>query len=434
MRFIHLLLTLASLYQAANAIAGINPLSRHNNLKVFSKKDITWDYNSDIMRGVNLGGWFVLEPYITPSLFEPFVGPNGDESNVPPDEYHLTQVLGKDLALQRLSQHWNSWYTEKDFKQMSSVGLNMVRIPIGYWAFDLREGDPFVQGQVPYMDRAIEWCRKYNLKVWIDLHGAPGSQNGFDNSGLRDAYGFQDGDNTDFTIKVLSDVFYKYADESYNDVVIGIELLNEPLGPVLDMQRLKDFFSTCYNNLRKNGSNTPVIIHDAFQPPGYWNDFLTLDQDCYNVILDHHHYQVFSVGELQRDINTHVSVACGWGFDAKKEYHWNICGEWSAALTDCAKWLNGVHRGARFEGKYDNAPYMGSCAPIQDIRTWPDQYKRDVRRYIEAQLDAFEHTGGWIFWNWKTENAPEWDFQRLNSYGLFPQPLTSRQYPNQCPF
>jgi len=29
-------------------------------------------------------------------------------------------------------------------------------------------------------------CRKYDIKVIIDLHAAPGSQNGYDHSGVRD--------------------------------------------------------------------------------------------------------------------------------------------------------------------------------------------------------------------------------------------------------
>ena len=30
----------------------------------------TFQWGQDKVRGVNLGGWFVLEPWITPSLFE----------------------------------------------------------------------------------------------------------------------------------------------------------------------------------------------------------------------------------------------------------------------------------------------------------------------------------------------------------------------------
>ena len=56
--------------------------------------------------------------------------------------------------------------------------LNHVRIPIGYWAYEVVPGEPFIQGQHDYLLKAIGWAAKYNLKVIIDLHGAPGSQNG----------------------------------------------------------------------------------------------------------------------------------------------------------------------------------------------------------------------------------------------------------------
>jgi glucan 1,3-beta-glucosidase len=62
---------------------------------------------------------------------------------------------------------------------MSISRLNHVRIPIGYWAYyDVRPGEPFIQGQRDYLLKAISWAQTYNIKVIVDLHGAPGSQNG----------------------------------------------------------------------------------------------------------------------------------------------------------------------------------------------------------------------------------------------------------------
>ena len=58
--------------------------------------------------------------------------------------------------------------------------LNHVRIPIGYWAYDVGPGEPYIQGQQAYLLKAIGWAKTYNLKVIIDLHGAPGSQNGYE--------------------------------------------------------------------------------------------------------------------------------------------------------------------------------------------------------------------------------------------------------------
>jgi hypothetical protein len=36
----------------------------------FNKRDLKFNYGGEKVRGVNLGGWFVLEPWITPSIFE----------------------------------------------------------------------------------------------------------------------------------------------------------------------------------------------------------------------------------------------------------------------------------------------------------------------------------------------------------------------------
>lgn len=399
------------------------------------RKGLQWDYQNDKIRGVNLGGWFVLEPYITPSLFDSW-SQGLDDSNTPVDEYHFCQVLGKDVAQLRLDQHWLSWFTEKDFEQIQSLGLNTVRIPIGYWAFQLLDNDPYVQGQIQYFDQALEWCRQYGLKAWVDLHGAPGSQNGFDNSGLRDSYEFQNGNNVQVTLEVLKTIGAKYGGSDYEDVVIGIELLNEPLGPILNMDELIQFYQDGYNEIRTGNSEdsyNAIIIHDAFQQtPHYWDNTMQVSGGYWNVVVDHHHYQVFDPKELQYSIDEHVSVVCDWGTQHKDESHWNVVGEFSAALTDCARWVNGVGHGARYSGDFDNSPFIDSCDSYLNIDTWSDTYKTNVIKYVEAQFDAWELVGGWIFWCWKTESAPEWDFQRLNAAGIIPQPLTARQYPNQC--
>lgn len=105
-------------------------------------------------------------------------------------------------------------------------------------------------------------------------------------------------------------------------------------------------------------------------------------------------------------------------------------------LRSCAKWLNGLGKGARYDGSLPGYGYHGSCngktaGTVSDLSN-SDKY--NLRQFIEAQLDAYEKRTGWIFWTWKTESAPEWDMQDLLANGLFPQPLTARQYPNQCGF
>lgn len=115
---------------------------------------------------MNLGGWFVLEPWITPSLFQPWA-----TSQQVKDEYTFSQVLGHDEALRRLDAHWKSWITRDDFFQIARAGLNHVRIPIGYWAVKPLPGEPYVQGQLRYLDQAIGWARDAGVRIMIDLHG-----------------------------------------------------------------------------------------------------------------------------------------------------------------------------------------------------------------------------------------------------------------------
>lgn len=73
---------------------------------------------------------------------------------------------------------------------MAQSGITHLRIPIGHWVFDVSENEPFPEPpkndehrQRFYLRRLIQWAESLNLKVLLDLHAAPGSQNGFDNSG-----------------------------------------------------------------------------------------------------------------------------------------------------------------------------------------------------------------------------------------------------------
>lgn len=124
----------------------------------------SFDYGSQKVRGVNLGGWLVLEPWITPSIFDAA----GDAAV---DEWSLCETLGQDKCRGVLSGHWNSFITADDFSQIAGTGMNHVRIPVGYWAVKHLDGDQYINGQLEYLDRAIGWARNAGLKVIIDLHG-----------------------------------------------------------------------------------------------------------------------------------------------------------------------------------------------------------------------------------------------------------------------
>ncbi|KAL2822551.1 glycoside hydrolase superfamily [Aspergillus granulosus] len=378
-----------------------------------------------LVRGVNLGGWFVLEPWITPSLFD-------EAGDGAVDEYTLTEILGKDEATARLSEHWGSFITEGDFAQIAEAGLTHVRIPVGYWAAAPIDGEPYVDGQLEYLDQAVSWAAANNLQVMIDLHGAPGSQNGFDNSGRKGPIQWQTGDTVAQTIRAFAVLAERYLRD--NGAVTAIEALNEPHVPAgVNLDGLKQYYRDALAEVQKNNPGATLVIHDGFLQTESWNGFMTGE----GVAMDTHHYEIFDNSQVAMSIDEHVNTACQFGSQHLAAVDKPvIVGEWTGALTDCTKYLNGKGVGARYDGSIGYATPIGACASKSQgsvTGLGPDEIA-NTRRFIEAQLDAFELRNGWMFWTWRTEGAPGWDMQDLLANDVFPQPLTAREYPNQCGF
>ncbi|KAF2203603.1 glycoside hydrolase [Delitschia confertaspora ATCC 74209] len=400
------------------------------------QRGVSFDWGTAKVRGVSLGGWLLLEPFITPSFFLQ----NSDSDEIH-DEWTLCAKLGKPACYSLLKPHWETFVSESDFWKIKNAGLNVVRIPIGYWSLWDDAGAPYTTGALPYLDRAISWARKTGLKVIIDLHSAPRSQNGFDHSGHRmNGPEWGQHDSIGKTHYVLWLLESQYAVPSLNDVVIGIELLNEPFMELLDEETVKQFYRDGYYNLRLINEDMPVILQDGFWNPEWLNSFLTpSDNGAKNVIVDHHEYQIFGSGSgaMEMSVDQHVNQVCA---AAQSYVHssdkWLIVGEWSAAMTDCAPHLNGFRSGNRYEGTYWKSWRVGSCqGKTGSVKEWNGQWKNDVRRYIETQLDVFERdTQGWVFWNFKTENkgAGEWDLFQLLDEGVFPNPVWDRKFGKAC--
>ncbi|POM63304.1 Glucan 1,3-beta-glucosidase, partial [Phytophthora palmivora] len=142
------------------------------------------------VRGANLGGWLVLEPWITPTLFYQFLSTQerfGDKApeKTAMDMYTFCTALGKEEANRQLRIHWATWVTEADLKEMAEAGVNSLRVPVGDWMFNPYE--PYIgctDGAVNELDRVANLALKYNIDLLLDIHGLIGSQNGFDNSGM----------------------------------------------------------------------------------------------------------------------------------------------------------------------------------------------------------------------------------------------------------
>ena len=195
-----------------------------------------------------MGGWLVLEKWMTPSLF---VGTKAV------DEYTFMQTSG---AAKKIEAHRKSFITEADFKWLSKNGLNAVRIPVGYWLFD---GDEPYTPTIKYLDWAVRMAEKYDLKVLIDLHGHKGSQNGKDHSGkIGKSQWHTSLKNRQHSIDTLEKIARRYSD---TPAVWGIQMINEPKFGLLQL-KLRWFYKRAYDRLRAAARDQRRSVGPGWKP------------------------------------------------------------------------------------------------------------------------------------------------------------------------
>ncbi len=336
--------------------------------------------NQGKLRGINLGGWLVLEKWITPSIFE---GYKAD------DEYSLLNKIPK----KTIREHYKNFIKEEDFSFLAKNDINALRIPVGYWIF----GDfPPYEKNIQYLDFAFDMAEKYGLKVLIDIHGAPGSQNGYDHSGKTGEIEWdKDPKNIDLTVYIIEKIAKRYCGRK---ALFGIEVLNEPHISI-DIDLLKSFYEDAYLTIRKVcGDEVAVVISDSFRPLEFKN-FMIYPRFT-NVILDSHFYQCFSDDFKKMKLGEFLKRGKReWGSTIKKsqKYLPMISGEWSLALN-CKD----------FNEKLSESSYCER------------NVSKNYNNFKKMQCKVFHKSAGSFFWTYKTEDPADWvwNFRKLVENGF----------------
>ena len=366
------------------------------------------------LRGVNLGGWLVLEKWITPSLFE------GLQAT---DETSYCVELGAAEATRRLHHHWNTFITRADFAWLARAGINAVRLPVGHWLFGqdypyhrrYREVRyPFVAGGLTIVDQVFEWAAEFGLRVVLDLHAAPGCQNGFDNGGMLGICEWHTSEEyISHSLEFLERLARRYAD---HPALHGIEVLNEPRWDV-PTELLQRYTADAYHRIRRHcpPERVTVVFHDGFRSFREYAGFLQ-EPEFSNVAIDIHRYQCFVREDIDLDIFGHIrKAAMEWRAEADeiiRESGYRIyCGEWSLGmnLKVVSLWAEG--------------PFNHALESMDEF-----QMSAAYRGYASAQLLTFEKYAGWFFWTYRTETTPEWCYRDCVEQGFFPDPGRPEQF------
>jgi len=291
------------------------------------------------------------------------------------DEYSFCLELGH-AKEERLAAHRLHFIAKDDFRWIAQR-LDAVRIPVPHWLFGSTE--PYV-ACAEYLDKAMEWAEELKLKVILDIHTAPGSQNGRFHSGRAGAAGWHKSSaNIGQSLDFLSALCRRYGKSKS---LYGIELLNEPRGWINPLV-LRKYYTDAYDIVRHNcGQSTACIISDYFAP-WRWGKFMSSPYFT-NIIRDTHLYQTHRPSDIKSDMRQHIIKAEGWMLEIRKMQRTKpvIVGEWSLALAP------------------ETFAAMDQTEKIKAISS-----------YGQAQMNSFAETNGWFYWTYKTEEQGLWNFR-----------------------
>ncbi len=313
------------------------------------------------LKGINLGGWLVLERWITPTLFQ---------GTTAMTERGLTAEKG---GKTRIRKHHKTFITEKDIAWLADNDFELLRVPIGYWILG---EDPEFVGSIERLDWLMDMAHRYGMKVLIDLHGAPGAQNDKQHNGgiLSKGEWLNDRHNQTKTIELLETLAKRY----YNDEALwGIEMLNEPSTGKAGL-RLARFYRRAYKSLTKVARpNMHIVFSDGLNPLLMANTVGWFAHPDFPVVMDTHIYYVFGKRNKQRSLKQHMRIAkySRWLVKALSVFQPVMIGEWSAVL-----------------------PYGVSIERTAEFAT--------------TQVNAYDGAIAQCYWTYKTEGSGRWDYRK----------------------
>lgn len=341
-----------------------------------------------LLRGVNLGGWLLLERWMNTKVFADF-----SESEAP-DEVSLCERLEArtpGAAAARITEWRQKWITKLDFQMIKEMGFNSVRIPFGWWCVDGIESLGLSRGALvgpamSLLDQAVAWASETGLKVILDLHSAPGFQSGHQATGKSDAAWKWQNWNIPATVAILGLVAKRYSGSS---AVAAFCVINEPSNQV-PASVLCGFYRDAAAAIRGAGmlAGKVTLLFPAYQRSLQELKDQNFPGGLQDAVLDIHLYQCFDQPWSWLGAEEHLARAsdgkCHWpglpecqdlGVEAAIT-EWSLrLPDWDEAFPFRAEWL------AYSQAEKDHV----------------------IAEFARRQVAQFKKASIWTFWCWKVD-------------------------------
>lgn len=336
--------------------------------------------------GVNAGQILLQESWMSPFAIEPkknedgsYVKDDGDNIQYPDfaeEDFRFALASNPNLSgydqEELMDYYWRCFFTEEDFRIIKEdLGMNTIRLPFYYRNIlndDLSRRDE--EKAFAYLDWFIQTAAEQELYIILDLHGAPGSQNGYEHSGAseREANLWDSPENVAATIDI-----WDFISEHYTNIrpdlgkwIATYDLLNEPTRhyKAETDKDCWDVMDRIYDTIRENGDGHVITME------GCW-DFGNLPDPA-----DY-----------------------GWE-NVQYEYHWY---NWNADTIGYDVFL--AYQDAFNIGRdYDVPVLIGEFTCFEDKEAW---------EYLLTEFDSRYYS--WTVWNYKTAVTGWW----TSSWGVY---------------
>ncbi|TCJ15604.1 glycoside hydrolase family 5 protein [Rubrobacter taiwanensis] len=226
-----------------------------------------------VLRGFGLGGWMNMENFIT-----------GYPANEEAQREAVREVLGEERCEYFFDRFLEHFFTEDDARFISSLGLNLLRLPVNYRHLedDMRPFEIKEEG-FRHLDRVIELCAKHGIYTIIDLHALPGYQNQHWHSDnpTHKALLWRHKHFQDRTVNIWEAIAGRYKG---NPWVAGYNPVNEPADPTEEM--LMPLYRRLYEAIRAIDPDHIIFLEGN----RYSQDFHMFGEPWENVVYTNHDY------------------------------------------------------------------------------------------------------------------------------------------------
>ncbi|MBR6968976.1 MAG: cellulase family glycosylhydrolase [Ruminococcus sp.] len=234
-------------------------------------------------------------------------------------------------------EHLDTFVGEKDFKVIASWGADHVRAPFDYNIIENNDGT-FNEEGFSYLDRSVEFSKKYGLNLILDLHKTAGFS--FDYYGENESGFFDNEDYQERFYRLWEEMAKRYGHLAPN---VAFELLNE----VTDAEFIDKWnmiAKECISRIRRSAPDILILVGSYHNNSADTVQFLDEPFDD-NVIYNMHCYEPLKFTHQGAYWTTAIDPEERIPFEksvASPEYFENL---FSTAIAKAEKFGSGLYCG-----------------------------------------------------------------------------------------